>query len=184
MDINILKHARRFAHNGHAGQFRKDGITPYITHPENVLSIYFCHIENYITNRGTVLVGAIACLFHDLKEDTDISINDMISFLEGHGCDPNYATDIGDIVELLTVPDHVKKKDKNQYILDKIAGHSISIIQKLATIVKACDRLDNCLDFVASTGTVNQSYLGFGHELTQDLPSLAYEFSKLDRCQK
>lgn len=28
--------ARQIAHDAHAGQFRRDGITPYVTHPERV----------------------------------------------------------------------------------------------------------------------------------------------------
>lgn len=51
----------------HAGQFRRDGITPYITHPEAVANL----LEN----------NELKCVawLHDVLEDTKVTSKDLVS---------------------------------------------------------------------------------------------------------
>lgn len=59
-----------YAVRAHRGQFRKDGATPYITHPVEVAEIVCTMTE--------VPSVVEAALLHDVVEDTDVRINDVI----------------------------------------------------------------------------------------------------------
>jgi (p)ppGpp synthase/HD superfamily hydrolase len=58
--------AQEIATQAHAGQFRRDGVTPYITHPEAVASFF---------NKGS-MAWQVAWL-HDVLEDTKWTKNDL-----------------------------------------------------------------------------------------------------------
>lgn len=57
--MNLVEKAEEFARNAHRGQFRRDGITPYITHPEKVASLLDTEEEK-----------AVAWL-HDVLEESE-----------------------------------------------------------------------------------------------------------------
>ena len=59
---NIIDIAKEIATNAHKGLFRRDGITPYITHPEAVAASLEGEHPDVI---------ATAWL-HDVLEDTDV----------------------------------------------------------------------------------------------------------------
>jgi (p)ppGpp synthase/HD superfamily hydrolase len=67
-DISAATLARceAIARKYHAGQFRRDGVTPYITHPERVSSM-----------AKSNLAKAVAFL-HDTIEDTNATVADLI----------------------------------------------------------------------------------------------------------
>ena len=59
---SMIEKAKRIAHEAHKGQFRWDGVTPYITHPEAVARQFeFGYVPAYQT---------VAWL-HDVLEDSD-----------------------------------------------------------------------------------------------------------------
>jgi (p)ppGpp synthase/HD superfamily hydrolase len=62
-DIDVVELAQSIARKAHEGQFRRDGVTPYITHPEAVAR----SLEGEEPN-----VVATAWL-HDVLEDTQTS---------------------------------------------------------------------------------------------------------------
>ena len=62
----MLAAAEMLARQAHAGQYRRDGVTPYISHPEAVAA-YFPH-DPY--------AAAVAWL-HDVVEDTDVTFRDI-----------------------------------------------------------------------------------------------------------
>ena len=59
-----------YAVRAHRGQTRKDGSTPYITHPVEV-----AEIACTLTEVPSVIV---ACLLHDTVEDTDVRLTDVM----------------------------------------------------------------------------------------------------------
>ena len=59
--------ASSIARTAHEGQFRRDGITPYITHPEAVAKSLEGEHPDVIA----------AAWLHDVLEDTDVSISDL-----------------------------------------------------------------------------------------------------------
>lgn len=64
-----ISKAIQFATAAHAGQFRDDGKTPYITHPEKVAEII-----STVTNDEDLICAA---WLHDTVEDTDTTIQDL-----------------------------------------------------------------------------------------------------------
>ena len=66
---SIVKIAESIARRAHEGQFRRDGVTPYITHVEAVVSRIRTGDPRHL---------AIAWL-HDVVEDTDVSADDLLA---------------------------------------------------------------------------------------------------------
>lgn len=63
--MNMLQKAEELARKAHEGQFRRDGKTPYITHPEKVVRLCETDVEK-----------AVAWL-HDVVEDTSMTMDDI-----------------------------------------------------------------------------------------------------------
>jgi (p)ppGpp synthase/HD superfamily hydrolase len=63
----LVAAAEQIARNAHSGQYRRDGITPYIVHPESVAS-----------RVNTAEEKATAWL-HDVLEDTSVTQEDLLS---------------------------------------------------------------------------------------------------------
>jgi (p)ppGpp synthase/HD superfamily hydrolase len=59
----LVQKAKDFATTAHAGQFRRDGVTPYIGHPAKVAGLLAGHHEHVV---------ATAWL-HDVIEDTSVT---------------------------------------------------------------------------------------------------------------
>ena len=109
--------AREIATSAHAGQFRRDGVTPYITHPESVASRV----------AGDPILEATAWL-HDVLEDTDETSDSLAK--QGIPADVIHA------VELLTKNGEGSYDDYlNQVLTDATA-----------TQVKVADMLSNLAD--------------------------------------
>src|SRR3954469_13798466 len=62
----LVGRASELARTAHAGQFRRDGVTPYATHPEAVARRV----------AGDETAEAVAWL-HDVLEDTAITVDDL-----------------------------------------------------------------------------------------------------------
>ncbi len=64
MDLSYEK-VLAFASKKHQGQFRADGVTPYIEHPKKVAEL----VQTYKTSKQMDVLVA-ASLLHDTLEDT------------------------------------------------------------------------------------------------------------------
>lgn len=64
---NILEIAERIARKAHDGQFRRDGVKPYITHPEAVAK----------SLEGEHSYVVATAWLHDVIEDTDTTLDDL-----------------------------------------------------------------------------------------------------------
>ena len=69
LDVSRFRQAFGFAEEAHRGQFRKDGTTPYISHPVAALE-YLIELR---ADEDTL----ISCLLHDVPEDTEKTIHDV-----------------------------------------------------------------------------------------------------------
>jgi (p)ppGpp synthase/HD superfamily hydrolase len=67
--MDVLLKAMHFATARHAGQLRKDNITPFISHPLSVSII----LSNYTKNKDLLA----AAVLHDVLEDTDTSYSEL-----------------------------------------------------------------------------------------------------------
>lgn len=117
MQNPIVAQARALAHQAHSGQYRRDGITPYIVHPEAVAA--------RIADDPTA--QAVAWL-HDTLEDTDLTENALRA--------AGLGDDVVSTVRLLT-------RDASQPYEDYLASIKAHPIAKK---VKIADMLANLSD--------------------------------------
>lgn len=114
---NNLDSIRLLAYDAHFGQFRRDGITPYINHPKAVADRV----------KGDDISEAVAWL-HDVLEDTDYTVADLRAKL--------VPDNVIAAVELMTHPHGEPYED----YLKRIKTNP------LATKVKIADMLANLSD--------------------------------------
>ncbi len=122
-----LQNAYDFAYKAHDGQIRKDG-TPYISHPLAAAQI----LTGLHVDEDTL----IACLLHDVPEDTECTLDD----LEKHfGKKVRFLVE--GITKLSKVHYHDNMQERQIESLKKLFIHSA---QDLRTIlIKLADRLHN-----------------------------------------
>lgn len=121
------------ATKAHAGQFRRDGVTPYIEHPKAVAAAF---------EKGSD-EEAVAFL-HDVLEDTDMTADDLIAL--------GVPDRIVEAVKLLTKP---KGENYERYINLLFFGFD-SPFSMLARRVKLADIAANLVD--APTDKQRQKY--------------------------
>ncbi len=116
-DSHLVSLAEKIATQAHDGQFRRDGLVPYIEHPRSV-------VERVPNDPDAQVVAWL----HDVLEDTSVTAEE----LETQGIPKNLV----DAVELIT-----KRKGKpyEDYLEDIAAS-------PLATKVKIADMLANLSD--------------------------------------
>lgn len=114
--MNIDKIAEDIARKAHSGQFRRDGLTPYVTHPQRVAAK--CHTSES---------RAVAWL-HDVLEDTPTTVEDLRT--------------AGITEEIIQAVQCLTKSGQRPY-LDYLADIRTN---ELARTVKIADMLDNLSD--------------------------------------
>ena len=107
-----LETALQIMHAAHKGQFRRDGVTPYIEHPLTV--------AKYLEGQPNTVI--MAALLHDVIEDSTTTAEELII--------AGIPQEVVDAVVLLT------KKENEPYgvYLEKLRKNSIARIVKLADI--------------------------------------------------
>lgn len=132
----------------HKGQFRKDGKTPFITHPLEVMRI----VEQYV---GTDEVSLISALAHDCVEDIeDFDIDAFLNELYGENSQyKNEKSRIKEIVLSLTKNNTVAgrhDRDVDTYKRIDLAG---------SQLIKLCDRYHNVSDMEGMTDPFKRRYI-------------------------
>lgn len=127
MDYPDVNSAFWYAVKAHKGQFRKDGKTPYITHPVEVAEIVCT-----MTDVPSVVEAA---LLHDTVEDTSVRINDIIRL---------FGIYVGDLVA-----DETENKRRQQSPLETWRVRKEEGIRKIAgagseaKMISLADKLSN-----------------------------------------
>lgn len=129
MTAEIVNIAERIARAAHSGQFRRDGRTPYITHPERVA-------VRAAERTGNDPVVVAAAWLHDVLEDTAETVESL--------------QQAGIPAAVIAAVDLVTKRDGVAYdaYLAKIRQHDV------AREVKIADMLDNLSDTPKDTQIV------------------------------
>lgn len=118
---SVVQKAKELAIHAHINQFRKDGKTPFITHPEAVSEAYkkyFGHNEIY----------EAVCWLHDVLEDTDVAFQYI---------DAKFGSEVALAVDALTRPKGMTKV---------VYYHHLSKLCDEVKQVKLCDRYCNLQD--------------------------------------
>lgn len=110
--IDVVETARHMAHRAHQKQFRRDGVTPYIKHPEDV--------AKRVGDDPTAI--AVAWL-HDVLEDSLFTLKDLLE----RGIPP-------EVVEAVYILTHERAVKYEDYIAI-IARHPVARKVKIADIL-------------------------------------------------
>ncbi len=117
-----------FAATSHAGQFRKDGVTPYINHPVEVMHL-LAHTGNIADHE--ILMAAV---LHDVLEDTDATTEEL-SERFGHRI-----TDI--VIELTDDMSLPKEERKRQQLI------TCTKLSSEAKVIRISDKICNVYDIL------------------------------------
>lgn len=127
--MSLTSLALGLAHAGHAGQFRRDGVTPYIVHPMRVYATLSRHSPQV---QATALV-------HDLMEDNPAITQKVLLHA---GLDPVVVAAAG----------YLTRKTDETYahfiegIISDKDGLGYTEGQRIAALVKVADIIDNSMD--------------------------------------
>jgi guanosine-3',5'-bis(diphosphate) 3'-pyrophosphohydrolase len=126
--MNKFSQALVFASRAHAGQHRKDGRTPYINHPIEVMNLVVQHCHNPDED---VLIAA---LLHDVVEDTMITDAEIRSA---------FGARVSRLVAELTDDKTLSKEERKR--LQLLEVHLLSADGKL---LRLCDKICNVYDII------------------------------------
>jgi guanosine-3',5'-bis(diphosphate) 3'-pyrophosphohydrolase len=150
-EISAYREAVRDIENIHQGQVRKFTLLPYSTHPIRVANLVLKYKESHCIDRIV-----LAALYHDVLEDTDLTYNHL-AITRGK--------EVADLVQEVTSdPRGIREQGKTLYLQKKLQGMS-----SWALVIKLCDRLDNCLDFVFAPKEFQMKYAKETLHLLQSL---------------
>lgn len=121
------RRAAQFAARKHAGQFRKDGKTPYIAHPASVAAILRAH---GVQDEATIT----AALCHDTLEDTDTSYDELRE---------SFGQVVADTVKELTNDANLPKPEQKRAQI----AHGVTGSARWAA-VKLADKIANLTDII------------------------------------
>lgn len=132
LPAEVPERARLFAVRKHDGQFRDDGVTPYMIHPAQVARILMqvTHDTNLIA----------AGYLHDTIEDTDTTYEELVA---------EFGQDIADLVMEVT---QEGQKDNVGFYFPRL--HT-----QRGIMLKFADRLSNLADMEAWSEERRQHYL-------------------------
>lgn len=115
----LLSDSYSFARMAHEGQFREDGVTPYIDHPASVAAI----VQSYRGDRIAIASGNL----HDVVEDTHVKLDEI---------ERRFGFEVSFIV------DGVTKIPNDKFgTLQKIKNYATQ--DKRVILVKMADRMHN-----------------------------------------
>jgi len=132
--MNLVQKALKIAKKAHEGQFRHDGITPYITHPVAVEKLFRKEYKGAKWYRDDMpeVIEAV-CLLHDVLEDCNISnLDKTVPENEDRpiiGYDLIVRGISEEVVELVECLTHQPFENYAQYI-DRIKHHSVASMIK------------------------------------------------------
>ncbi len=164
--MSLLSLALGLAHAGHAGQFRNDGTTPYITHPVRI---------GQMVSRLSPRYQA-AAVIHDVAEDNKALTQEawFQLFLDA-GIDPV----VVEAVKYLTR----HEGDSYAHFIERIIGDEGGLGhtegQRIAAMVKAVDILDNLLDNPSPTKI--RLYVNSLKLIVRTFPEVELNFARCSR---
>lgn len=123
-----LSKAIVFAAQCHSGQYRKDGKTPYINHPLEVMNLVVTNVEKPHTD---VLIAAV---LHDVVEDTNVTSSEIKHMFGAH---------VAKLVAELTDDKTLSKEERKRIQLSEV--HLLSDEGKL---LRLCDKICNVYDIL------------------------------------
>ncbi|TND08946.1 MAG: guanosine-3',5'-bis(diphosphate) 3'-pyrophosphohydrolase [Bacteroidetes bacterium] len=126
--MKLLISAIHFASRAHAGQLRKDKLTPYINHPLEVMQLLSKHGD---VRNETFLCAAV---LHDIVEDTSITIRDIEKL---------FNTRIASIVWEVTDDKDTPKQERK-----RLQAERAHLLSEGAKLIRLADKISNVKDIL------------------------------------
>jgi len=117
-----------FAAQAHSGQHRKDGKTPYINHPLEVMNLVVQHVDS--PDEDVLIAAAL----HDIVEDTNVTEAEIAEF---------FGIRVSQLVAELTDDKMLSKEERKRMQLEEV--HTLSADGKL---LRLCDKICNVYDIL------------------------------------
>jgi len=124
-DIDQIELAELIAHIVHKGQFRRDGQTPYVEHPEAVCDLLYDLVYDYGFTEAEIDEACAVALLHDVLEDAtcvDFTYKTLLAL--------GVSSNIVVAVVLLTKT----KEESYQRYLEQMCSNKLALIVKIADI--------------------------------------------------
>jgi GTP diphosphokinase / guanosine-3',5'-bis(diphosphate) 3'-diphosphatase len=148
-----VNRAAELVKEAHDGQFRKDGKTPFVTHPYAVAQLVYDYFGKTSTDIDTMLISALA---HDCVEDVDdFDLDEFLELVYGDRCIPLTQRKIKSIVLALTKNDTLPSR----HLRDKDCYDRILYEGDEAVHIKLCDRIHNVQDLDGMTDEHKRRYI-------------------------
>jgi len=150
----VVQACSEYAGIAHIGQFRKNGITPYVTHPARVAAL----VSSFLKRHKDLFIYLSAAWLHDVMEDcsiiTDGEFSNTIKNHTGEDADIYHFLTNNDTINIddgqriyentlaLTMSQNksVSKKERKQVYYDSMRAVDPGVI-----VIKYCDRIDNLI---------------------------------------
>ena len=128
VDLDMIKKGYDIAYKAHNGQIRKSG-EAYMIHPVQVAII----LSNYGMDTETIVAG----LLHDVLEDTDLTLDEIIE---------TFGSEISHLVNGVTKISKIPYITREEHKIENIRKMIIAMAQDIRVIIiKLADRLHNML---------------------------------------
>ncbi|MBS7527734.1 bifunctional (p)ppGpp synthetase/guanosine-3',5'-bis(diphosphate) 3'-pyrophosphohydrolase [Fusibacter paucivorans] len=127
VDLDRLAQAYNFGEKAHEGQYRKDGVTPFFSHPKNV-SLILAELE---MDEDTI----IASLLHDTVEDTTVTLDDVRK---------KFGSEVALLVDGVTKLAVINYETKQERQVENLRKMFLAMSSDIRVIlIKLADRLHN-----------------------------------------
>lgn len=123
-----LSKAIVFAAQSHSGQYRKDGKTPYINHPLEVMNLVVMNVDH---PHSDVLIAAV---LHDVVEDTNVTSAEIKQMFGAH---------VAKLVDELTDDKTLSKEERK-----RIQLHEVHTLSEEGKLLRLCDKICNVYDIL------------------------------------
>ncbi len=144
---DIVLEAIQFAAREHHGQMRKDGKTPYVSHPYRVMFL-LRHV--FCVEDPEILAAAV---LHDTIEDTTADYDDVAE---------KFGPRVAGMVSSLSKDSRLPEKEREGAYFDDLAKAPIEV-----KLCKLADTLDNLLDSRGAKPEFQKKTIGKAGELVQ-----------------
>ena len=125
-DLELIEKAYRLADSAHGDQRRVSGV-PYILHPTSVACI--------LVDLGMDTESVVAALLHDVVEDTEISLEEIIK---------DYGKEIAHLIDGVTKLKKIPFSNREQQQAENIRKMLMAMSDDIRVIIiKLADRLHN-----------------------------------------
>ena len=123
-----ISRALVFAAQAHSGQHRKDGRTPYINHPIEVMHLLMVHVPRCDDHL------LMAALLHDVAEDTHVTIAELAE---------EFGDEVARLVSEMTDDKMLSKEERKRLQL-----RDAKLLSPRARLLRICDKICNVYDII------------------------------------